>query len=473
MTLYPDKVAELGSNYMIKNMKFRLLFAFLCINAVVFAQNNLFHKGDRVCFVGNSITSNGEFYHNIMLYYVTRFPNQPITVFNCGISGDVCSGVLKRIDEDVLSHNPTHAVIMLGMNDVMRGLYSINPIANADTLAKREEAIATYKVLLDSIINIFLSKGIKVILQKPTIYDQTAAIKRENNFGVNDALKRCADHIQSLADKYKLLVVDYWTMLNQINTNIQKRDSTATIIGPDRVHPGSAGHLIMAYQFLKTTKAPRYISEIVVNENARHSIWRRVNCQVTEYTNLRDIISFKVKEKALPFPTSEGQKQALQLIPFVNDLSEEMLVVKNGKGTYQLMIDTTLIGTLSAEELAKGINLSLYTNTPQFQQALKVKDALNKMWKAVSDLRTIEYVEFKFLSYYKGNKENMAVVKDYLDNLYKTKLTGTPYYKTQFDRYYIVKANQQQLLQDFDTYREEAYKLAQPVEHNFIIKSVN
>ena len=95
------------------------------------------------------------------------------------------------------------------------------------------------------------------------------------------------------------------------------------------------------------------------------------------------------------------------------------------------------------------------------------------MWKAVSDLRTIEYVEFKFLSYYKGNKDNMPEIKEYLDNLYKTKLSNTPYYKTQFDRYYIVKANQKQLLQDFDAYREDAYKIAQPKQHTFIIKSIN
>jgi endoglucanase len=153
--------------------KYRLLIVFLCINAVVFAQSSLFHKGDKVCFVGNSITSNGEFYHNIMLYYVTRFPNQPITFFNCGISGDVCSGVLKRMDDDILIHNPTHAVIKLGMNDVNRSLYTLYPTKNADTLDKREEAISKYKVKLDSIINIFLSRRIKVILQKPTDYDQT------------------------------------------------------------------------------------------------------------------------------------------------------------------------------------------------------------------------------------------------------------------------------------------------------------
>ena len=453
-------------------MKCRLLVIALLLNVYVFSQSTLFKAGDRVCFVGNSITNNGEFYHNILLYYATRFPDQPITFFNCGISGDVCSGVLKRMNSDILIHNPNYAVIKLGMNDVNRGMYSLHSNNNADTLAKREEAINSYKTNLDKIINIFLSKGIKVILQKPTIFDQTAVLKRENNFGVNDALKRCADYIQTLADKYKLPVVDYWTILNNANIEVQKKDSTATIIGQDRVHPGSAGHLIMAYQFLKTTNAPQTVSEIILDKDEKNSNKQSKNCLVTDYKNGKKEINVTVKENSLPFPTIEGQKQALELFPIINDLSVEKLVVKNGKGKKQLTIDTSIIGTFTCEELANGINLSLYQNTPQYKQAIQVKDVLNKMWKAVSDLRTIEYVEFKFLSDYKGDKDNMKEIKAYLDNLYKTKLSGTGFYKIQFDRYQVVKANQQQLLLDFDTFREAAYKAAQPTEHNFIIKSL-
>ena len=451
-------------------MKFRLLIVCLCINAVLFAQSNLFHKGDRVCFVGNSITSNGEFYHNIMLYYVTRFPDQPVTFFNCGISGDVCSGVLKRMDDDILIHNPTHAVIKLGMNDVNRNLYTLYPTKNADTLAKREEAISKYKVKLDSIINIFLSRGIKVILQKPTDYDQTGSLKAVNNYGVNDALKRCADYIQTLADKYKVPVVDYWTILHDINTQLQKKDSTATIIGPDRVHPGSAGHLIMAYQFLKTTKAPQLVSEIVLEKDVKTCNMKSKNCVVTDYEESKDSIIFRVKENALPFPTSEGQKFGLQLVSFVDDLSQEKLVIKSCGTKNELIIDSNYIGSVDCIELYRGLNLTLCPKTPQYIQAQQVKEILNKMWKAESDLRTIEYVEFKFLSNFKGNKDNMAEVKDYLDNLFKTKLSNTPYYKTQFDRYYTVKANQKQLLQDFDTFREDAYKVAQPIEHTYKLR---
>ena len=444
-----------------------IILAFSVISAS--SQEPIFKAGDRVCFVGNSITNNGEFYHNILTYYVTRFPNQPVTFFNCGISGDNCSGVLKRMNDDILIHHPTYAVIKLGMNDVSRGLYTIYPTTNKDTLAKREEAINAYKVKLDSIVNIFLSRNIKVILQKPTIYDQTSAIKKENNFGVNEALKRCADYIQTLADKYKLPIVDYWTILNNINTELQKKNDTATIIGPDRIHPGPVGHLIMAYQFLKTTKVPQYVSEIVIDKDVETSNQQSKNCTIIKYINEKNGVSLKIKENALPFPTIERQKQTLELVPFINDLSVEKLVVKNAASKNELRIDNTLIGVFSSDELAKGINLALYTNTPQYLQAKKVRETLDKMWKAVIDLRTIEFVQFKVVNDYKGNKDNLEEVMGYLDMLYKTKFASNAYYKTQLDKYKIVKANETQLLHDFDYYREHAYKEAQPIEHTFTI----
>ncbi len=174
----------------------------LCLLSNAQPPNLLFKKGDRVCFVGNSITHNGEFHHNIMQYYVTRFPNQRVHFFNAGIKGDVTGGILQRMDSDILMHKPTHAVIMIGMNDVQRELYGKSVSLNEDTLAKRKEALDLYSINLEKIVSVLLKKGVKVILQKPSAYDQTSTIKYANNLGVNDALIQCGLTMQELANKY-------------------------------------------------------------------------------------------------------------------------------------------------------------------------------------------------------------------------------------------------------------------------------
>ena len=457
--------------------KIRFIVLILALGNYLYAQSPLFKAGDRVCFVGNSITAAGGFHHNISLYYTTRFPNQPITFINCGIPGDQCMNVLKRMDSDILIHHPTHAVIKLGMNDVMRSYYGAMPTNNADTLRLRQNAINTYKEKFDSIVNIFLSKNIKVILQKPTIYDQTAAIKKENNLGVNDALKTCADYIQTLADKYQLPVVDYWTILNNINTDLQKKKDTATIIGQDRVHPGADGHLIMAYQFLKTTNSPKYVAQIVINNDTKRSNQLSTNCILENVEVKKGECKFMAKENALPFPTSDDQKQGLELVPFIDDFSVEQLVIKHCTAhKYELKIDDSLIGYFSGTELSKGINLSNYHNTPQYKQANAVKTIFNKLWKDEADLRIIAFVEYNNLSNYNGKLNDLGTVKTYLDSMYNNKFSKTEYaayYKLKFENYIKLNPMRKLLTDEVEKLRLDAYKAAQTVEHQFSIKKVN
>lgn len=441
------------------------------VHVSVFAQTQQFKKNDRVVFVGNSITHNGEYYHNVFLYYVTRFPGQPFTYFNCGISGDVTGGILRRMDDDILSHNPTHAVIMIGMNDVNRGLYGSHPITNVDTLRRREEAIEIYKIRLDSIVNIFMSKGIKVILQKPSIFDQTAVIKRPNNLGANDALKICADYIQILSDKYKLPVVDYWTILNNVNLNLQKKDSSATIIGPDRVHPQSPGHLIMAYQFLKTTVASQYVSRIVVDKDLKSSNQKSSNCTFLSVIKNKTSVIFSVKEKALPFPTAENQKQGIDIVPFNQELNMEMLTIMDlAKGHYKLMIDNAPIGTFTGEELSAGINLALYQNTPQFKQAWRVRDLLVGLWNDEASLRAIKLMELRPEYKQVPYKNNLDSIKAIIAPIYQERTN--PVYMQWLEKYLFCKPLEKELINESEAIRKEAYQMAQPVEHMFKLERV-
>jgi len=62
-----------------------------------------FKNGDRVAFVGNSITDGGHFHSYVWLYYMTHFPDMRISCFNVGIGGDVAKQIARRFDTDVLT----------------------------------------------------------------------------------------------------------------------------------------------------------------------------------------------------------------------------------------------------------------------------------------------------------------------------------------------------------------------------------
>ena len=92
-----------------------------------------FNNGERVLFLGDSITRAGGWHSIISLFYETRFPERRVTWLNAGISGDTATGALKRLKWDVLDRKPSRVVIMFGINDV-----NIFQYDGLDTPGKRE-----------------------------------------------------------------------------------------------------------------------------------------------------------------------------------------------------------------------------------------------------------------------------------------------------------------------------------------------
>ncbi|MEZ0276020.1 MAG: GDSL-type esterase/lipase family protein, partial [Roseimicrobium sp.] len=110
-----------------------------------------FADGDTVCFLGDSITHGGNWHRYIELFYVSRFPERKVNIVNCGIGGDRADGALKRLDWDVLVHQPTVIVIMLGMNDIGHANYD-GPNPTPQMLTAREQSITAYRTNMTALI---------------------------------------------------------------------------------------------------------------------------------------------------------------------------------------------------------------------------------------------------------------------------------------------------------------------------------
>ena len=97
----------------------------------------------RICFLDNSITAAGYWIDDIFNAYRTLFPHSHISFMNCGISGGTSGAALTYLEDDLLHWNPDHVIIMFGMNDVNRNLYTEKPI---DSLSpSQSEAIDQYE----------------------------------------------------------------------------------------------------------------------------------------------------------------------------------------------------------------------------------------------------------------------------------------------------------------------------------------
>ena len=386
--------------------RFLILFLLLACQA---ASAQIFKFGDRVVFSGNSITHNGDYWHNVALYHATRFPSTQVRFFNGGISGDVASGMIRRLNDDILIHKPTHVVVMIGMNDVNRPLYDARRKDEPGIRQKQLDAISAYKRNVDSLVTLLLAAKVKVILQTPSIYDQTSKMAGNNLFGVNDALKECGEFIKILGKKHNIPVVDYWTMMVESNKLAQATDSTATIVSKDRVHPAGPGHLLMGLEWLKAMKAEPFVSYMVIDQTTEKSQAKSKFCKISGLKRGENEISFTMLENALPFPLREDQKPAQLITDVLTQISREMLFVHYLEpGDYTLYIDDEKIGTWFSGELERGLNLGLYENTPQYKQAQEIQKHMAEAWKLEKQLRDIRLVEHRFMKELEAYTANPA-----------------------------------------------------------------
>lgn len=453
---------------------FLAILIFFGLGGIAFSQSSkslpVFQNGDRVCFVGNSITNNAQFYNFVNLYYATRYPEKKVVFINCGVSGDVTQGVINRMESDILINKPTWSVLMIGMNDVKVGLYAKSKQNEEGIEEKKEKALELYRKNLEIIIQKLLEGGRKLILQKPSIYDQTAEGTTENFLGANDALRKCAHFTQVLADKYNLPVVDYWTIMTDLNARVQQKDPTATIIGPDRVHPGAPGHMIMAYQFLKSTGGSRYVSKIVIEKGPKRSNRGSVNVKVSDVSVKKGGLSFKALEGSLPFPVIEEAEPALKLVPFAEEFNRQILKVTNiPPGKYDLFIDEQKIENFSYEDIRNGIDLAGAKNTPQYRQAIDIMLLLNDYRKTQSMLRNIRTMEIHHLP---DSLKNAALViqESFLISRLEEKYKGSPqynYYQGQFKSYVANKPQQKKIEETLPELVERIYQTNKPIVHTY------
>lgn len=430
------------------------------------ARAETFKDGETVCFLGDSITAGGSYQTMIADYYLTRFPERTIRFVNAGRPGDTAGGSLKRLQEDVIEKKPTAVTIMFGMNDVSRGSYVANP--DDKKKATQLQAINSYKTNMVTVVSRIRAEAgnPKLLFITPSPFDQTVVLDKDNNQpGCNDGLGRCAEIVRELAAKNNDTVVDFHGPMTALNLEQQKNDPKWTIIGGDRVHPSTPGHLMMAWLLLKTQGVPSVVSKVAVDAATGRAV-ENVNAEMTAVTKKNGGVNFTLREKALPFPIDPAAKPVLQLLPIEKDLNQEILVVRGlATGNYELKIDDAGVGRYSAQDLERGINLAFNAATPQFKQAqtvarfnLQRRDAEAQACRLMNTRRWMQ-------SYYKINPDDPAAVQAHYDSFKD---------KTQYNAVsaltYIKKWSQYGELRKQVTAHEQGARASRkPVSHDYAI----
>jgi endoglucanase len=447
--------------------------ALLCCTLAVAADRTPqpFQKGDTVCFIGDSITHGGKYQAFVYLFYATRFPDRQIKMYNSGISGDSAGGACRRFDWDILPHRPTAATVLLGMNDVGRTLYGRDK-TDAKTKQSQKNTIQAYARNMTQLAERLKQANVRATFLTPTIYEQNADVGTENLYGCNDGLANCGREAAQIAKQFGFPTVDMHAAMNAINDREQRRDPKFTLVGRDRVHPGDVGHFVMAYILLKAQQVPKYVAKMHVAADS-NTVREAANCRITNLQAGRDKVVFDCLEAALPCPVAKSAADALRLVPFTEELNQEVLQVAGlAPGTYALCIDGQAVGDYDAGALAQGVNLATNAKTPQYQQAEQVA-ALNAKRLSLESgrLRTFAAVQHGTLSRSKINPNDTAAVeKLFAERLEKMK--GSPYYnynKFMFANYLKYKPLEQETITEVERVMPTMYEAARPTPHRFAI----
>ena len=441
-------------------------------------KSNVYTSGDRACMVGDSITEDGWYEQNIMLYYATRFPEMQVDFRNIGISGDICLRILNRMESDVLPQldkSKSVTVLMIGMNDV--DMYKFAPETRAkigETELRRRiaDSRSVYERRLGQVVDFLAPNSRRLILFTPSIYDQTAELPKVNYAGTNDELEVYGKIGAKIAAKIpNASVVDMQTKMKVVNAELQSKEGkTKTIISPDRVHPRFAGGFVMLNAWLERFGEPREVSTVEIDAAAK-KLGKSFNCDISNLSFSGGAIAFDSLAAALPFPVEKAARNLDGYMKFAQNFNREILKISGlQNGEYALEIDGEKVGAYSAKQLADGVNLATNTNTPQYKQAEGVHNLCGKFRAETVWFRKMRGLEFANAA--KMDKLDVDGKIAFIKSLLETNTKAPSYVKKSYKYYIENRKRADEKFAEIGKIAEDAYRAATPKTRSYKIEKI-
>ncbi|MBC7979028.1 MAG: SGNH/GDSL hydrolase family protein [Armatimonadetes bacterium] len=327
-------------------------------------------KGDRLAICGDSITEQKQ-YSVIMETYLTAcLPELEITSRQYGWSGERAGGFLDRMENDVLRFKPTVATTCYGMNDFGYVVFD-------------ENLAAEYRDRQSKIVDKFKSAGVRVVVGSSGIIDSVPdwveGAKGEKK-DLNIALSKFRNIALEVAKAGEAGFGDVFRPMLIANLAAKKTYGEAfQVSGKDGVHPGWAGHAIMAYAFLKALGVDGDMGSITYNESENTATGKNGH----EVLNTADG-SIKVRSSRIPFCPGPGVidnddslRAGMALVAFDDALNRFIFKIESPKSkNYSVTWGNTTL-PYTAAQLEAGINLAKdFQDNPLVIPFKKIQDAV-------------------------------------------------------------------------------------------------
>lgn len=219
-----------------------LSLAALAQNATVADDSPRLKKGERIVFLGDSITQGGVgpqgYVTLITKVLAAKYPDLGIEIIGAGISGNKVPDLQKRLYRDVISKKPTLVVIYIGINDVWHG----------EKDPARGTTPETFAAGLKDVIGRCQAAGARVVLCTPSVIGE----KTDGSNGLDAQLDKYSEVSRTIAKEMNLPLCDlrkaFLDHLKQANAGNKEQG----ILTSDRVHLNAAGNKFVADTMLQT-----------------------------------------------------------------------------------------------------------------------------------------------------------------------------------------------------------------------------
>ena len=349
-------------------MKSLLLLCLFVASLIPGHADEVLQPNDVLAICGDSITQQKIYSVDIEDYLLMcqQVPGLRVAQFGWG---GAKAGLfqLTQVNSDVLPFKPTVVTTCYGMND---GQYA--PMSDATEKLYRADMTAAIKKLK--------AGGVRQMVIGSAGCVDTKTFKRISPIVYNQTLDALRGVAQDLAEKNNFIFADVHTPMMDVMAKAQATyGSDYVFIGGDGIHPGAAGHLVMAYAFLKALGCDGAIGTITVDLAANQATG----------TPGQKVVSFNngtatLESTRYPFcfqgdPDKRANTTAsvLKFFPFNDELNRYVLVVKGLKSTKAKVTWGKETREFAAADLEKGVNLAAsFLDNPFSAQFAKVDAAV-------------------------------------------------------------------------------------------------
>ena len=205
--------------------------------------NLLFQSGDKVLFIGDSITDCGRrdahaplghgYVRKITELITAKYPERDIAYVNKGIGGDIVEGLENRWDTDVIAEEPKWLSVKIGINNASR---------------QHGEGVSTeeYLPVWEACYRRILTRA-KTELGASLFLFEIFYIEEDVEAPRPLAVDAYNESIHRLAEEFDARLIP----TNAAFDNAVAARPGALWTTQDGVHPNAEGHTLMALEFLK------------------------------------------------------------------------------------------------------------------------------------------------------------------------------------------------------------------------------